>query len=869
MDKKFINQNKYIFIFILIFLNIISCQQDNNNSFIDNCIFGNISINNSIINEINEDILNEIIILNYPNLFNNSVLMLFGEEYQIFLFRISNCTNKFLYDFNIEENNFNNKLHLFSIDGNIESNPNIIKLVIQTKKEFQIFYYENLSRIYSNPGDDTYFNLKINIFPYFLEKILFNENEKIFNDICFIYESFNITKPPELRKSLYFYKNNNLTYPLLNSNNNCFIFQNTTSYEDEIFLLEYKCRKNFNVSSKDIKINGISIVSKENIEEYKGSNSLKDQKEILKCNKEGFKSKYIKDNVGFHLSLLLIFIVFICLILLIIQKYEIKYEEEIMLLDAPPKKKTLKESLKEKKDKKNINYENIDINPEKDKSKRKRKKKKKIINSDNDEENKEYNDDLNWYSNNIISDDQNEKEESEKPKKIKKKKKKKKQIYNKAIIEKNKVNNSYDDNNKKNEQDSDYNYKKEEYDIKNKTMTKFPNAYQKFQINSVNQLKQRLNLKRLVIITNLGNNLEKPDNYVNNNRLKNQQKNKNERDSNNSINNSESDNDSNIKNSINNLMDNTKEKSENEKEINIKNEKLGNIIGIEDNTFLSNIMRDYLNFEDASYFDRRENCHIFCHLMKLKNDLINIFCCDYSFAPYTIRIIKFTFFFHFMLYLEILCIGQKYYFEKYYSNDFQKFLVDNNFYSNNISKYSTLNNSNTSEFILTNYINNTTFLKDNFDVKEIELTNIHYLYTFKHAFPRVLIPAAISLISYIFTSLLSPRRKIMKILLNIIYKPEEKHNEIKNIAKNYKIIFILFGIIALLLMIFYFYSVTIYFSVFENDKYDIPQSLLLSGLLRFIFDIILWSFITELRVCSIQTHFEEFYDIVNKLYEMN
>ena len=877
---------------MLIFLSLIYCQQENIYSNIDNCIFGNIKTNNSIIYEINEEILNEIIFLNFPNLLDNSVLTLFEEEYQIFLFRIANCTNKFLYDFNSEENNFNNKLHLFSIEGNIESNPNIIKLVIQTKKELQIFYYENLSRIFSNSDNldnDTYFKLKINIFPYFINKIfyneeyqffknhninIFNENEKIFNDICFIYESFNITKPPELRKSLYFYKNDNITYPLLNSNNNCFIFKNTTSYEDKIFLLEYKCRKNFNISAKDIKIKGVSIVSKENIQEYNGPNSLKDQNEILKCYKEGFKSKYIKNNVGFHISLVLIFIVFICLILLVIQKYEIKYEEELILLEKKKKKKTLKESLKEKKEKKNIHHENIVIIQEKEKNKKKRKKKKKIINSDNEEENKEYNDDLNWYSNKIISDDQKEKEESEKSKEDKKKKKKKKNIYNKNIIEKDKTNNSYDnyDNNNKNWNDSDYNYKNEEKnDMKNKTIPKFPNAYEKFQINSVNQLKQKLNLRRLIIITNLGknlNNLEKSDVINNNSRLSNNLKNKNEKDSNNSLNNSESNNENNIKNSINNLMENTKEKIENEKDIN-KNEKLGNIIGIEDNTFWSNIMRDYLNFEDASYFDRRENCHIFCHYMKLKNDLINIFCCDYSFSPYTIRLIKFAFFFHFLFYLETLCIGQKYYFNKYYSNDFQEFLVDNNFYINNLVQYSPLNNSNTSETLISNFIKNTTFLKSYLDIDEIDFANIHYLYTFKYAFPRVLISAAISLISYIFTSLLSPRRKVMKILLNPVIQSEEKNNEIKQIAKTFKIIFVIFGIIAFLLMIFFFYSVTIYFSVFENAKYDIPQSFLLSGLIRFIFDILLWSFITELRVCSLQTHFGGFYDIVNKIYELN
>ena len=42
-----------------------------------------------------------------------------------------------------------------------------------------------------------------------------------------------------------------------------------------------------------------------------------------------------------------------------------------------------------------------------------------------------------------------------------------------------------------------------------------------------------------------------------------------------------------------------------------------------------------------------------------------------------------------------------------------------------------------------------------------------------------------------------------------------------------------------------------------------------NSVLRFIFDILLWSFINELRVCSIQTHFEGFYNLINKVYEIN
>ena len=238
-----------------------------------------------------------------------------------------------------------------------------------------------------------------------------------------------------------------------------------------------------------------------------------------------------------------------------------------------------------------------------------------------------------------------------------------------------------------------------------------------------------------------------------------------------------------------------------------------------------------------------------------------MFYIDYSFTRYTIRVIKFAFFFHFMFYIETLCIGQKYYFDKYYSDEFQDFLENNHFYENNRN----INYTNTN----VSYATNKTFLEKYYNTDRQKFNNIHYLYTFKYSFPRVLIPAAISLISYIFTSILSPRRSIIKILLNTSYKPEEKDNRIGTLKKKYDIIFLIFGILALLLMVFFFYSTINYFYVFDEAKYDIPQSFLLSGLVRFIFFIIFWAFIVELRVCSIQTHFGGFYNLINKIYEIN
>ena len=856
-----------LFLSLIFSFSVIYTQSLNEVSYDYYCTFGKIETDNIIINEFTDEILKNLIIYNLKQIKNNSLLMLLEKEYQIFIFRLSYCTKQFLYD-EISELYLNNRLHLFTIEGNYESNPNIIKLVIQTKKEFQIFYFNNDTRINTISEQDMTFNIKTNLFYYFKNNFLyneefqiyqngnidiFNEKEKIFNDICYKYEGIYITKPPELRKSLYYYKNSNSTYPLLSSKNNCLITNTSISYANEYIILEYKCKANITLSPKDIKIKGISIINKEDIETYIGHNSLKDQKELLKCYKEAFVSKNIKKNVGFYISLILIFIVVICLILLIVQKYEIKQEEE-SLLESPPKKKTLKEALKDKKENKKMNFNNRALISDENKyntKKKKSKKKKRKINNNDEEKNKDLNlinDDI-FESNEEKEMDDSQKEELNNPNKEKSKKKKKRgkskkgRKINKEKIENTEIKKSFDD---KNEHDSDFIYGNEETDVKFKTISKFPSAYKKFQINSGNKLKEALNLRRLIIITNLGNNIKTSEVFNNNDNLKN----KSIKASGMIIENDTDSNATNLKNNSNNLFPVSKNMNEEEN----KRDKLGILLGLENNTFSSNILRDYLNFKDAKYFDKRKCCHIFFHYMKLKNDFINIFNFSYSLVPYSIRMIKFSFFFHFMFYLEILCIGQKYYFNKYYSKDFQEFIIDNyfdgdyNLYISNDNKYSK-------------------FYNKNYNVKEIN--EIHFLYTFKNAFPRVLIPAFISLISYIFSSILSPRRKIMKIVLNTSFQTNNKYFLVNRITRKFKIIYIFVAILALILMIFFCYSLTIYFFVFDDAKYDITQSFILSGLIRFVFDILLWGVISKLRKHSIKIHHEKYYNIINKIYEIN
>ena len=124
MMRKFNNENLFIFIFFIFCFSLIYCQTSNSNSNKFNCVFGNITTNGSKITELKEEILNDLINLNSNKSLGNSILTLFEDEFQLYLFRTSNCTEIFLYNDELKKYAFNNNLHLFSIEGKIETNSN-------------------------------------------------------------------------------------------------------------------------------------------------------------------------------------------------------------------------------------------------------------------------------------------------------------------------------------------------------------------------------------------------------------------------------------------------------------------------------------------------------------------------------------------------------------------------------------------------------------------------------------------------------------------------------------------------------------------------------------------------------------------------
>ena len=416
--------NKKIIILSLILLEnliLINNQQPVNDRNNDACDYDFLYLKDSIYNELSEEFLNKLVTINLDNINDNKILILLSEEYQIFIFSKATCTEKFLDPINFmnnfkdqylinhpeyknddslnqlytlnpmncfNESNFQNYLHLFSIYGSTENNKDIIKLVIQTKKHFDILYYNNAGkRLNENPDTkEEKFTLKTNVFPYFINKInyeeylifknnsidIFNKTGRIFNDICYLYTINNETKPPELRERLYFYKYDNDTYPLVDSSDNCVMSNYTISYEKESFILEYTCKHKLDISAKKIEIFNISILSKESKENYTSTHSLKDQENILYCYKETFNKNALKKNVGFYISLILLFFAFVCLIILMIQKYEIS---DKVPLNNPPRKRIPGDERSASATKKKVNFGKIEILSDENKAKKKVKKK--------------------------------------------------------------------------------------------------------------------------------------------------------------------------------------------------------------------------------------------------------------------------------------------------------------------------------------------------------------------------------------------------------------------------------------------------------------------------------------------------------------
>ena len=947
---------KEIFVFLILFSCIKVNTQSSIKSIYENCSNGILDLNQSVNNELTEEILNSAVTKNLHNISESKILSYFSKEYQLFLFQNSFCTEKYLEEAEMSIGGLQNLLHLFSINGNFEKNNSYIKFVIQTKKQFNILYYDlKGNRIYNDINiSNTTYKIITNVFHNFNNSIfhddylvfenksinIFDENEQIFNDICYLYKINNISKSPALRKKLYYFKYIDAAYPLLESPDNCRITNNSVSYINESFILEYTCKHNLTIQAKQIDIFNISILSKEQKEKYEGPASLNDQEKILYCNKETYNNKSLRKNVGFYISLFLLFVVFICWISLIFQKYDISNKAPV---DSPPKRSLQNDLASSTKNKKKVNFSSVEIlasgrkikkkkfksankdndsednedvkNKNTHRTRKKKKKKKNMIDDNNNEENSNnsYNNDLEWYSNNLVDeenknsdeDDNNEQNQSynntdiktKKKKKIKKKKKGKRKIKNFNNEDEEKAKSDDDENKGYNDGNNIYGKNINENIINNndninmnKTMTHLSNAYNKFKDNSANQIGDNIQLKRLIIITNLGKNLEENKLNFNTNELLRQSPFYENSDINN-INNINNDinnyNNNDINNGINkdinmNANSNEGETKENYSKKNSllpmikdnivddgqigRNKIMSKIVGFEDDSFLSNIKRDYLQYNDAIFCDNRDYYSIFTHLLRLKNDLINIFCCSYSFAPYSIRFIKFLFFFHFLFYLETVCIGQKYYFDKYFSKEYQDFIKK----KNNFNLINSTNAANNNNLTFSNIsINNDFFLEKYISAETIELARIHYLYTFRHAFPRVLIPMALSFISYSFTALLSPRRKILKILLNPDLKENDKIGKYKKLSQKYKNIFIIFGTFALLFMVFFFYSITNYFVIFDDAKYDIPQSFILSGLIRFIIEIIIWAIIANVRVLSVESHSSDFYRFIRGISEIN
>ena len=392
------------------------CMQCKENylSFKDNSICGICELNVTYLhnNDLTETLINKLVddyINKNENDFNKVDLVLNLDnnnliKFSVIIFRASECTklvfeqNNYIeinidelnnqinpdfsndYVFTLINHNYKNILELYSITSSGNNQININTLCPQCTEQ-------NYLKIKNNFGDDL-----ANLFgEELLEEIsennynIFDQNEQIFNDICYNLNIKDIDIPINERRNLIYLGNKQKEF--LCTDNNCEIknvyMTNSTSVCD--------CRINtdFNyLLSSDQTNNNNNGEDNDFIEGKKSINSFL----TFKCAKTAFNSDNIKNNVGLYISLIFLVIQLVLFIVYIKYKKIRSKKPSKKIKSNPPKMgKIMSFTISD-----DLDDENDDDNNEGDLEKKKQKKEFNVF-----EEKKNYDE-------NILDDDSEE-----------------------------------------------------------------------------------------------------------------------------------------------------------------------------------------------------------------------------------------------------------------------------------------------------------------------------------------------------------------------------------------------------------------------------------------------------------------------------
>ena len=255
------------------------------------------------------------------------------------------------------------------------------------------------------------------------------------------------------------------------------------------------------------------------------------------------------------------------------------------------------------------------------------------------------------------------------------------------------------------------------------------------------------------------------------------------------------------------------------------------------NKFKQRLQYDFLPLSEGRKKDKRKFCNIYCHLLTLKQPLLDLLSnidsleLNNNFVPFAMKLIRFLFFLSLNLFLNSLFLTQKYFTKKYnYFNNKYSFELT----EENIGK-----------------INN----------KEKFIFSLKYCYIYS-IICFIIIILVEFLINYCLFNL---RKKVWIIIKKCKNEKNEEIKEINIFFLKYNCYYIIIACINFLFMILFFYYLINFSEAYKGGFVDYLTAGFMTWILLQIFPFITCFISTIFRYCGIKCGTKKLYKL-NQVY---
>ena len=255
------------------------------------------------------------------------------------------------------------------------------------------------------------------------------------------------------------------------------------------------------------------------------------------------------------------------------------------------------------------------------------------------------------------------------------------------------------------------------------------------------------------------------------------------------------------------------------------------------NKLKKKLQYDFLSLFEARKNDKRKFCDIYCHLLALKQPILDLIAdidslgLNKSLVPFSIKVIRFLFFLSLNLFLNSLFLTQKYFKKKY------NFFNDKYHLETTEENYGKINN------------------------KEIFIFAIKHCYIFSIICFFIIIFVQF-LINYYFFNL---RKKVWHIIKKCNNNKNEEIKEVNKFFLKYNIYHIIIASINFVLILVFFYYLINFSQAYKSGYIDYLTAAFLTWILLQVFPFITCLISTFFRYYGIKKGYKKIYKL-NQVY---